>query len=327
MALLSRVAEQLYWVARYVERAEDTARIVGAYTEVVVDLPVGLGVQWDALLAIAGGREQFDAEHAKADESSIIDFVVADRSNPSSITSSVRLARENLRSCREVMPRLAWQVVNDLHQHVGEHRAEAVSRRSRTRFCDQVVASSLRFTGVVDSVLSRDAAFDFLQLGQALERADMTTRVLGVRAAALMSGERAPAAVDASEAFEASEAYDGVQWMGILRSLSALQMFQRSTRASVSGPSVVDFLLMDRYFPRSVVACLHRIGEALDRLPRGDEVRPAVARVYDVVSMVDAQADDGELLDQATDRIQLALAELHGRIIETYVATAPAGTG
>lgn len=321
MALLSRVAEQLYWAARYVERAEDTARIVGAYTEVVVDLPVGLGVQWEALLAIAGGREQFDAQHSKADEASIVDFVVADRSNPSSITSSVRLARDNLRSCREVMPRLAWQVVNDLHQHISEHRAEAVSRRSRSRFCDQVVAGSLRFTGVVDSVLSRDSAFDFLQLGQGLERADMTTRVLGVRAAALMSGERDAAIGDGSEA------YDGVQWMGILRSLSALQMFQRSTRASVSGPAVVDFLLMDRYFPRSVVACLHRIGEALDRLPRGDEVRPAVARVYDVVAMVDAQADDGKQLDHATDRIQLALAELHGRIIETYVASAPAVTG
>lgn len=313
MTLLSRVAEQLYWAARYVERAEDTARIVNAYTEVVVDLPASLGARWDSLLAISGSREDYDARVGKADETSIIEYVVADPLNPASVVSSVERARDNLRASREVMPRLAWQVVNDLHLFVSGRRAEAVSRRTRSRFLEHVIANAQRFTGVVDSILTHDETYWFVRLGQSLERADMTTRVIGVRAAGLMDSAQHPVGV--------GETFDGVQWMGILRSLSALQMFHRRTRGPVSGPAVVGFLLLDRRFPRSVVANLHRIREALAQLPRGEEVMPAVAQVFEVVSSVEVDGNDAELLDRAADEIQIALAALHDRLIETFVAS------
>jgi uncharacterized alpha-E superfamily protein len=315
VTLLSRVAEQLYWAARYVERAEDTARIVNAYTEVVVDLPTSLGARWESLLAISGSRDDFDDRYPKADEASIIEYVVADPLNVASVFSSVERARDNLRASREVIPRLAWQVINDLHLFVSGRRAEAVSRRSRSRYLEHVVANAQRFTGVVDSILTHDETYWFLRLGQSIERADMTTRVIGVRAAALMG---------AAHEGPAGQTYDGVQWMGILRSLSALQMFHRSTRGPVSGPAVVGFLLLDRHFPRSVVANLHRVREALVQLPRGDEVMAAVARVFDVVSTVEVDGNDGDVLDHAADQIQVALGWLHDRIMETYIATSHA---
>ena len=111
--LLSRVAESLYWAARYLERAEDTARIVRSYSEAMVDLPVSVSTSWEPLLAITGSREAFDALHDQTDEASIVQFLVADAGNPGSVVSCVTQARENLRSTREILPRDGWLVVND----------------------------------------------------------------------------------------------------------------------------------------------------------------------------------------------------------------------
>jgi uncharacterized alpha-E superfamily protein len=314
MVLLSRVADHLYWAARYLERAEDTARIVGAYTDVVVDLPTSIEPRWEALLAIPASRTEFDAVHAAADEVSVVEFVMADRHNAGSVVSCIADARDNLRACREVVPRVAWQVVNDLHRNAVAQRADAVSRRTRARYVEQVVAGSQRFAGVLDSVLTHDEAYDFLLLGRLIERADMTTRVLGVRAAALM----------AREGSAGVEAHDAVQWMGILRSLTALQMYQRRTRSAVEGASVVGFLLLDAGFPRSVVACLRGIGDALARLPRADHARARLADVFETIATVDVvrggSPADGALLDREMDRIQEALFGLHAAIHTTYFA-------
>ncbi|HEY8093088.1 MAG TPA: alpha-E domain-containing protein, partial [Acidimicrobiales bacterium] len=110
--LLSRVAESLYWAARYLERAEDTARIIRSYSEAMVDLPMSVSTSWEPLLAITGSREAYDLVHDQADEGSIVQFLVAEAANPGSVVMSVTQARENLRSTREVVPREGWQVVN-----------------------------------------------------------------------------------------------------------------------------------------------------------------------------------------------------------------------
>ena len=129
--LLSRVADQLYWGARYLERADATARIVRNFTEVILDLPAGVASSWEPLLAIAGSREEFDRSHVRAAENDIIRFLVADRDNLGSVVSSVAHARENLRTTREVLPRAAWQTVNDLYLFTGREPEAGVDRRSQ----------------------------------------------------------------------------------------------------------------------------------------------------------------------------------------------------
>ena len=219
MALLSRVAEQLYWAARYMERAEDTVRIVRAYTDVIVDLPMSVVSSWEPLLAVTGTGDLHKVHHEQADEASIVHFLIADEQNANCVVNAVAMARENLRSSREVVPREAWKVVNDLYLYVAAHRTDGVSRRSRSRFADRVIADSQRLDGVLSATMSRDHAYEFLRIGQSIERADMTTRVLGVRAAALIGGD--------------ADDFAEVQWMGVLRSLSALQMYQRATRSPI----------------------------------------------------------------------------------------------
>lgn len=309
--LLSRVADNLYWGARYLERAEDTARLVRSYTELVIDLPTSALSSWEPLLTIAGSSVMFQRQHeGSTGEVPIVRFLVADLGNPGSIASSIDLARENLRTTREVMPREAWQTVNDLYLYAGSNAATGVERRSRARFLGHVIGECQRLDGVLTTVMNRDEAYELWRLGQSIERADMTTRVVGVRAATLLATEALDTNVDV---------HDDVQWMGLLRSVSALQMYQRVTRGPIDGSSAVDFLLFARSFPRSVASCADRIREALSRLPQADATLPAVDHLDAVLADLRARADDGAELDAAMEVVQLALVGIDDAVRHAFV--------
>jgi uncharacterized alpha-E superfamily protein len=306
--LLSRVADNVYWGARYLERAEDTARIVRTYTELIVDLPVSVTSSWEPLLAVVGSRLAFDITHPVADESAIVSFLVAERTNPGSVASSIDQARENLRTTREVLPREAWQAVNDLYLFAQASALDAVDRRGRARFSNRVIGDVQRVEGVIGTAMSRDEAYHLWCLGKALERADMTTRVVGVRAASLLAAEPT-----------AGQVYDDVQWMGVLRSVSGLQMYQRATRGPIEGAAVVRFLLFDPAFPRSVAHAVATARAALEQLPRADATVTAVDRVTHLLAGLPTTADDGASLDAAMDEVQLALAAVHDAVAGAFV--------
>ncbi len=308
--LLSRVADNLYWGSRYLERAEDTARVVRAFTDLLLDLPAGVASSWEPLLAIAGSREEYARGHVRAAESDIVRFLVADLHNFGSVVSSVASARENLRTTREVLPREAWQAVNDLFLFTGREPESGVDRRSRSRFLARVIDEIQQLDGVLSGSMLRDEAYEMWRLGQAIERADMTTRVLGVRAAALLGATGVAAE------------YDDVQWMGVLRAVTGLQMYQRSTRGPIDGAGVVQFLLFDEHFPRSVHGCLVRIRAALARLPRPEDTMPAAETVAAQLAAVRDVAGDGVALDAAMDVVQGALADLNDAVRATFVTAA-----
>lgn len=311
--LLSRVADNLYWGARYLERAEDTARVVRAYTELVIDLPVRATSTWEPLLAIAGSRATFDEFHLQATEIDIVRFLVTEGTNPGSIINSVANARENLRTTREVLPREAWQAVNDLYLYVGANASSGVERRTRSRFLGRVISDSQQLDGVMSTSMSRDEAYEIWRLGQALERADMTTRVVGVRAAALLAE---------ADRVGRSGVHDDVQWMGLLRSVSALQMYQRQTRGPIDPVGAVRFLVFDTEFPRSVTFCVERMRDALRALPKPDETLPALDELFDVLREVPTHADDAVALDHAMDQVQLGLATISDRVRDVFLNAA-----
>jgi uncharacterized alpha-E superfamily protein len=306
--LLSRVADNLYWGARYMERAEDTARVVRSFTDLILDLPRGVASSWEPLLAVAGSREEYDATHARAQESDIVRFLVADSSNRGSVVSSVAAARENLRTTREVLPREAWQAVNDLYLFTSRDTESGVDRRSRARFLGRVVSDCQRLDGVLSGMMRRDQAYELWRLGQMIERADMTTRVLGVRAASLLS------------ATASTHDHDEVQWMGVLKSVTAMQMYQRSQRGPIDGATVVSFLLFDKTFPRSVAGCVQRMRSALSRLPQPGVTLPGVDELETLLANLSAHAHDGVALDAAMDRVQAALDDLNALVYKSFVS-------
>lgn len=305
--LLSRVADNLYWGARYLERAEDTARVVRNFTELILDLPRGVASSWEPLLSVAGSHAEYTASHGRVRESDIVRFLVADASNGGSVVSSVAAARENLRTTREILPREAWQAVNDLYLFTSRDTESGVDRRSRARYLGRVIADCQRLDGVLSGMMRRDQAYELWRLGQMVERADMTTRVLGVRAASLLSTP--PDAHD----------YDEVQWMGVLRSVTAMQMYQRSQRGPIDGASVVAFLLFDETFPRSVAGCVQRMRSALGRLPNPELTLPAVDAINALLETLPSQASDGRELDRAMERVQEALADVNECVYNTFV--------
>lgn len=322
--LLSRVAEQLYWAARYVERAEDTARVVAEHTHLLVDLPTSVPLTWEPLLAVAGARRLFDTHYPAPDEREIIAFLLADRDNPSSVLSSVIAARENLRTAREVIPREAWQTLNDLYLYATSHHAEAVDRRSRGRFLDKVVAEGQRFVGIVGSVMSRDEAYQMLCLGRFIERADMTSRVLDVRAVALLARTDATGNGDTGGAGDGGSDHDEVQWAAVLRSLSALQAYHRRRRGPASGHPTVAFLLRDPDFPGSIAHCLAQVEAVLGDIPRSEAVDMAArAASRTLVAVANAPLDQ---LHAGLDEVQVAIGTVHAQIQATYFPPVPSPT-
>ncbi|MEX2625312.1 MAG: alpha-E domain-containing protein [Ilumatobacteraceae bacterium] len=342
MALLARVADRLYWAARYTERAEDTARIVRSYGDLMVDMPSDLPLRWEPLVALIGSQPLDSTERG---EREVMEFLIADESNPSSVAATVGRARDNLRTTREVVPREAWSALNGLHQYVSSEAERAAGRRSRDRFLGRVIDDSRRLDGVLESSMTRAHPYWMWRLGRLLERADMTTRVVGLRAASILQmqamfalahddagtstqpptasqqqsqsgGPTSPASGDEPD----RDDQDEVQWMSALRSVSALQMYQRATHGPIEGPSVVRFLLYYSSFPRSVQGCLDEMRAVLAHLPGPDGVVAALDEADAVLASCDPGADDGAVLDDAMEAVQASLATLGTAIDARYLS-------
>lgn len=310
--LLARTADRLYWGARYIERAEDTARIVRAYHDLVVDFPSVELLRWEPLAALTGSATTVTVPiDDPSGERAILRHLLADTDNPSSIISAVTAARENLRTTREVMPREAWQAVNQLSQYVAATASGAVERQLRDRFLLRVVEISRRLDGILESTMSRSNEYRMLRLGRLIERADMTTRVLGVAAAGILHLQR----VDRE-----SLVADEIRWMNVLRSVSALQMYQRAVRGPIDGIAVVRFLLSYAPFPRSVQGCFDEIRTVLLGLPSPQDVLAQLDETEAVLAAADPTAAAAPL-DAAMDRVQHAIAALDGAVHDRYVAS------
>lgn len=313
MALLSRNADRLFWAARYLERAEDTARMVQEFGELFDDMPSDVddsARRWAPLLAVCGDRSMLDSD---ASEREVVNALVCDPDELSSVAGAVAAARANLRTTREVLPREAWHTVNDLSLFVAAEAARAESRRFRSHVLARVANDSRRLDGILTSSMTRDAAWQMWRIGRYLERADMTTRVVGVRAALLMA--------EANRADTSVRRYDEVHWMGVLKSLSALQMYQRATRGTIEASSVVRFLLFDNRFPRSVRFSLDEIDRSLDHLSRPESVRAAVdeARTALTSTSTMATTTDGADLDQAMDWVQSLIGKVNDAVTDRYL--------
>jgi uncharacterized alpha-E superfamily protein len=313
MATLARTADRLYWGARYIERAEDTARIVRAYHDLVVDYPSATRLRWEPLASVAGSSADIATRpDDPGGEATVVHHLLADRDNPASIVSVVRLARDNLRTTREVMPREAWQAVNQLSQYVDATASAGVARQRRDHFLERVIHISRRLDGIVESTMSRSDEYRLFRLGRLLERADMTTRVLGVAAAGILQLEQA-----GSDELVADE----VRWMSVLRSVSALQMYQRAARGPIEGIAVVRFLLSHTPFPRSVRGCFTEMRTVLAGLPSPDSVLAALDVAEQKLAQSDPDVTMAHELDRAMDRVQVAISDVGQAIHRRYVGT------
>jgi uncharacterized alpha-E superfamily protein len=309
--MLSRVADNLYWFGRYLQRAENTARLIMVNANLLLDLPKRVTFGWSPLIDIVGAQERFPELYPEAGELNVVRFLMLDERYPGSIFSSLNSAREILRTARDTMPREVWEQLNDLFLFVQEKGERATARSRRQDFLRRVIDSALLMYGILSSNMSRDVGFQFLRIGTNIEQADMTTRIIEVRSVGMI---RSGGAADELAAFQ------NIWWMSVLRSLTAYQMYRRHVRIRVSGPSVVHFLLKDREFPRSVMFCLSTIASTLPHMPVNRRIERAIERTRalvqdaDVAGLLSTDTGLGELMDE----IQIGLGDLHQAIAQSW---------
>ncbi|TVU89767.1 alpha-E domain-containing protein [Vreelandella titanicae] len=307
--MLSRVAENLYWMARYIERAEDTARLLSVNSHLMLDLPGRLPLGWAPLIEMTGSLEVFTARYEEFDERNVVHFLCADPDNDISIISALASARENLRTTRDVVPREIWEEVNQLYLSVADHAENGVSPRRRDSFLKSVIRGCQALTGLIEGTLSHGHARTFIELGRQLERADMTTRIVDVRSASLLPQNP-----------EELLPFENLQWMSVLKSLTAYQMYRQQVRLRVRGPDVLRFLLQDPNLPRSIACSLETLGHELTLLPRQDRPAATVSLVRaDVVDAdIQALAHSPSKLHLFIDELQIGFAAIHDTLSATY---------
>ena len=247
--MLSRVAESIYWMSRYVERAENVARFVDTNYNLMLDAQV-IGEQWMPLVNTTGDHEDFEKRYGTATQENVIHFLTFDAENPNSVFSCVRAARENARSIREIISSEMWEQINTFYLMMRE-AAVATGYERSPEFYSSVKEASHLFDGITDATMTHNEAWHFIQMARLLERADKTSRMLDVKYYILLRS-----------ASEVGSPIDEVQWAAVLRSASAFEMY-RKKHGGIAPASIVQFLLLDTEFPRSIRFCLNTARESL----------------------------------------------------------------
>jgi uncharacterized alpha-E superfamily protein len=305
--MLSRVAEDLYWMARYLERAENTARLINATGHVLLDLPRDASFGWNVLVRVLGLDSLSPQAETLHGETKAMEFLIAARANPSSILSCVHCARENCRKLRDVLPREAWEHINAAYLALRRNAPQTAGRAARRRILEELIRDCQAVAGLLSECMSHDVAYQFIRLGEHIERADMTTRILDIHAAVLVPRQQVP-----------EDPAIALLWVGVLKSLSAFQMYRRHGFVQVTSAGVVRYLIKDAHFPRSVTYCLDTIETHLAELPNNAKSMRALRTARRRVDGLTLEALSAELRHDWLDTIQTDLAQVHEQIADAY---------
>ena len=249
--MLSRVADSVYWMSRYVERAENVARFIEVNFQLTLDNPVSGDQQWQPLVNTSGDHGDFAKRYRTPTQENVLQFLTTDPQNPNSILSCLRAARENARTVREIISSEMWLHLNKFYLMMNHAAAKSKNLESPQELLAEVRLAGHLFSGITDSTMTHGEAWHFCRLGRKLERADKTSRILDVKYFILLRSVE-----------DVGTPFDDIQWAAVLRSASAFEMYlKRHGRISPKG--VVEFLMLDREFPRAIQFCLLAARESL----------------------------------------------------------------
>jgi len=248
--LLSRVADSVYWMSRYIERAENVARFMDVNLHLALDAAPGYTNQWQPIVDTSGDRAIFLDRYRVATRENVIEFLAFDPRNLNSICACVRAARENARSVRETISSEMWEQVNSLYLLLtGDGRQ--VGPDDLPAFFRSVRMGCHLFEGITAATMSHNEAWQFIRLGRSLERADKTSRILDVKYYVLLPSVK-----------DVGTPYDDIQWAAVLKSVSGFEMY-RKRHGRILPDTIVDFLLLDHRFPRAVRYSISHADQAL----------------------------------------------------------------
>ncbi|MEZ5816025.1 MAG: alpha-E domain-containing protein [Hyphomicrobiaceae bacterium] len=319
MSLLSRYAEDLFWLARYIERASNLARIIE--THMAYDRGRDEDVSWAWLVTLHADQERFAKSYGDASFANVIRFYVADMENPGSVRFSLRAARENARALRAVIPTEMWNHLNEFYNRILIVSDAELEPIRLWRTCAQIKDGCYAQIGVAESTLYRDEGWRFFHLGLMLERADQTSRLLDVKFAQLATGAQS-----------SDRAGDATFWSLVLRSAAAYQAFIRLEHRAGDPSRVARFLLVNASHPRSVAYSVMQIRSMLDGLSSGYGLRQArfaqekVDALFELLQVVGHETDLVGRLHAINDSLQRRLMDLTNELGQRFFGHPPPDT-
>jgi uncharacterized alpha-E superfamily protein len=315
--MLSRVANTLYWMMRYLERADNLARLIDVNEQMLLDYESldseRLSGFWKPIILSAGDEEAFNELYDDAGSAQVVSFLTEDTRNPNSIFSCISFARENARTVRDQISDELWEEINALYLFTRSDDALRMLKENPPRFYENVRRSSMTVLGISASTTARDEIWDFKSLGRYIERADKTTRFLDI-------STYFPKGVEGID----MSSLGILHWSAILSSCGAMGAF-RATGQEINARTVMEFLVFSPDFPRSVRYCVDQLDLILHRIsgtPRGSYTSGAereCGKMLGVLNFGSHEDVEAKGLRDFLDEIQETLNRIDDQIFETYV--------
>ncbi len=315
--MLSRVANLTYWMARHLERAEDSARILDINTQLALESQAGPRDDarlWEPIIFALGEESLFKQLYSEATERTVAEFVLFNTENPNSILSCVNRARENARCIRDQLSSDAWEQMNRLYLHMRGKTVADYHGTGTNEFLSRLRKSIQLFYGIADSMLPRNDGWHFYELGRSLERADSTSRLIDVKYFTLLPSAQA-----------VGSTLDALHWGAVLRSCSAFEAFRKSRLGVINAERVLDYLILDEFFPRSIRFSIITAEEAVRKLTRdadhhySNPPTRSLGRLradLDYLTIGDIVSHG---LHEWIDKLQLSIARIHQDIESAFV--------
>lgn len=306
--MLSTVAERMYWAARYLERVENTARLIGVYHKLLLDLPSGVDITWYNLIILNSAESAFEERYKNRDERNVLKFMLFDE-QPTSTLSAVKMLRENVRTSRDVLASEVWECVNGLYLYIRNNSQQGLLRRPRYEFIDGIIKSCQQINGLLNDTTNHDEGWQFIELGRNLERADMTSRILDAGVSLLLQPTD-----------DIGVNLHQFVWGHVLRSLSADLSYRRTARTRIGGSEVTNFLLEDEFFPRTLRYCHDRMVEAVHKLPRQEVVLKKLEALNGFGFSAESESDLDASFRDYINELQIRLGGLHQCFYDNWFA-------
>ncbi len=316
--MLSRVAESMFWMSRYIERAENTARFLEVNSNLLLDLNkialLDLPSYWKQLILVTSYEEEFEKIFDNYSAETVTEFLVFHRQNPNSIYSCISLARENARSIIESISSEMWEQINNLYHYLQKASLPQL-QNDPYNFYKEIKNGSHLFQGITDCTISRNEGWDFTQAGKFLERADNTARLVDVKYDLLNLEETDP-----------FPPVDAIQWMAVLKSCSALEAFRKVYFSKLEPDTILRFLVLDRSFPRSIYFSAAAAEEALWRISGGTRRKPnnnadrLIGKMVASLSYTTIEDINEQGLHNYLDNLERRLVKIGEQVHQIYFA-------
>lgn len=321
--MLSRHADAAFWIGRYVERAEATARMIDVHYHFSLETPTGSETaHWSSILAISGQEEKFAYRHGSPQERAILEWFAFDRENPSSIYSCLRTARENGRSIRDQISSEMWEALNRWYLDYREWDVDRLQRGSPFGFFQKVKDGAHLFQGITNRTLMMGETRDFFDMGRFLERADQTARILDVNCHDLLPHYADVGIIGATDAGVPTDTHS---WVAVLRSVGAYEAYRKVDRRGVTPSGVAQFLVLNPQFPASVRHSIARVDGCLRRISGNQALAPSndaereLGRLYIDLNYLRPEDVVREDLHEFLEDVQARCSAIGDAIYQTYL--------